>query len=89
MKGEVNAGYLAAVKRLKDPVTGATENRKGNGMGTEVNAQLSYNIYKGLDVGVVGSYVWLGDFFSQNDPTLGDLSPRIHGRDTPAMNYAF
>ncbi len=80
LKGQVNVGYLAAVNRLKDPVTGQTEDRKGDGMGTEVNARLDYNILKGLDVGLVGSYVWLGDFFSQEP--LANRS-RIRGRDTP------
>ena len=49
LTGEVNVGYLAAVKRLVD-AAGVQEARAGNGMGTEVNAQLSYNLYKGLDV---------------------------------------
>ena len=32
-------------------------------MGTEFNARLDYNLAKGLDVGVIGAYVIIGDFF--------------------------
>ena len=32
-------------------------------MGTEVNANVNYNIMKGLDFGLYGAYAWLGDFF--------------------------
>ncbi len=34
--------------------------KKGKGMGTEVNANLNYNIMKGLDFGVYGAYAWAG-----------------------------
>ena len=63
LKGEVNAAYLAAVKRLKS-LSGVEEDRKGNDIGTELNAQLTYNITKGLDVSGVGAYAWLGDFLN-------------------------
>jgi hypothetical protein len=63
LKGEVNAAYLAAVKRLKS-ASGVEEDRKGNDIGTELNAQLTYNITKGLDVSGVGAYAWLGDFLN-------------------------
>ena len=86
LKGQVNVGYLAAVERLKDPVTGQTEDRKGNGMGTEVNARLDYNILKGLDVGVVGSYVWLGDFFTSR--TTGE-SFKDPWTGYARINYAY
>lgn len=56
LKGEVNAGYLAATKKF------TTDTNKGKDIGTELNANISYNIAKGLDVGVVGAYAWLGDF---------------------------
>ena len=29
-------------------------------MGTEVNANVNYNIMKGLDFGVYGAYAWAG-----------------------------
>jgi hypothetical protein len=61
LKGEVNASYLSVTKRL------VTDNTvKGNGIGTEVNAQLTYNIMKGLDVSAVGGYLWFGDFYKSN-----------------------
>jgi len=61
--GQANAGYLAATQRL------STDYGTSDTMGYEINARVDYNIYKGLDVGGVGSYVFLGDFFknSQGD----------------------
>ena len=56
LKAEVNAGYAAAVKLQQG------ETWRDKDLGTEVNAGLSYNIAKGLDVGVYGAYMWLGDF---------------------------
>ena len=35
-------------------------------MGTEVNANVNYNIMKGLDFGLYGPYACLGDFFKSN-----------------------
>jgi hypothetical protein len=61
MSAKVGAGYLAATKMLKsDP------GYMKKSMGTEVNGSLNYSIYKGLDVGLVGAYAWLGDFFKRN-----------------------
>ena len=63
MTAKVGAGYLAATKKLhRHPMS----TRKGKGMGTEVNANVNYNIMKGLDFGVYGAYAWLGDFFKSN-----------------------
>ncbi len=80
LMGAVNVGYLAATKRL----TVADANRGGNGMGTEVNAQLSYNLYKGLDVGVVGSYVFIGDFFKESGE-----KPKDPWTGYARVNYSF
>ena len=41
-------------------------------MGTEVNANVNYNIMKGLDFGVYGAYAWLGDFFKSKPPGAQD-----------------
>jgi hypothetical protein len=75
-------GYLAATKKL------VTDNTvKGKGMGTEVNANLNYNIMKGLEVGVYAAYAWLGDFYKSN--VTGAVDPDnvydVHFR----LNYAF
>lgn len=58
----------------------------GKGIGTEVNAVATYNIAKGLDAGVAGAYVWLGDFF---DPAPGQPD-RVNPYDLQArINYVW
>ena len=94
LSGKIGAGYLSASKTLDN----ADANRKGEGMGTEVNASLNYNIMKGLDVGLVGAYAWLGDFYKNNNtgatgvPIIGVSGTKdpddiydVHMR----LNYAF
>jgi hypothetical protein len=56
--GQANVGYLSATKMLNTD----NDNRKED-MGTEINARVDYNLYKGLDVGLVGAYVFIGDFY--------------------------
>jgi hypothetical protein len=82
LKGEVNASYLSVTKRLKTDKTGAT---KGDALGTEVNARIDYNITKGLDVGLVGAYAWLGDFFN---PEVGDKVKNAY-TTYARINYAY
>jgi hypothetical protein len=81
--GKLGAGYLAADK--KRPASVATE-AKGKSMATEINANVNYNISKGLDFGVYGAYALLGSFY---DRPAGQDSPSdlytFHGR----LNYAF
>jgi hypothetical protein len=83
LTGKIGAGYLEATKKLN--VVDA--DRKGKGMGTEVNANVNYNILKGLDFGVYGAYAWLGDFFKSNTPGVAepDDAYDVHFR----LNYAF
>jgi hypothetical protein len=69
LKGEVNAGYAAAVKLQ----TG--EDYRDKDLGTEVNAGLSYNIQKGLDFGVYGAYMWLGGFVKDPPPAADFKDP--------------
>ena len=94
LSGKVGAGYLSASKTLDN----ADANRKGEGMGTEVNASLNYNIMKGLDVGVVGAYAWLGDFYKNKDTSATGTAIRgVSGTKDPddlydvhmRLNYAF
>jgi hypothetical protein len=65
LKVDANLSYLSATTRIKNSA-GVQENRKGTGMGTELNASATYNITKGLDVALVAGYAWLGDFFDTN-----------------------
>jgi hypothetical protein len=78
LSGKIGAGYLRAAESR------ATSN--DDDMGTEVNANLTYNITKGLDFGVYGAYAFLGGFYDQtvsaNDP---DNLYTVFGR----LNYAF
>jgi hypothetical protein len=83
VSGKIGAGYLAADK--KRPLSASTE-AAGKGMATEVNANVNYNIMKGLDFGVYGAYAFLGKFY---DRPSGQENPsdlyELHGR----LNYAF
>ena len=80
LKGEVNVGYLSATEMLaSDP------SNKSEDMGTEFNARLDYNLAKGLDVGVIGAYAIIGDFYNNAaGQTPEDVWTAI-GR----VNYAF
>ncbi len=78
--GKVGAGYLTATKLLvSDP------SYKKKDMGTEFNANVNYNIMKGLDFGVYGAYALIGDFFKPNANDSPDDAYDIHTR----LNYAF
>ncbi len=66
VKVEANIGYMAATKLL------ATDTYRDKDFGTEINAGLHYNITKGLDVGLFGAYVALGDFV-KDPPPAGDF----------------
>jgi hypothetical protein len=79
--GRVNAAYLAATKKNSS----ADSSRGGKGLGTEVNARIDYNIAKGLDVGVVGAYAWLGDFFD----VTGSADLKDPWTSYARVNYAF
>jgi hypothetical protein len=83
LKGDVNLSYLSATKRLKNSA-GVQEDRAGTDMGTELNASVTYNITKGLDVSGVAGYCWLGDFFKEGGQSVKNAY------DTYAkINYAF
>lgn len=77
VKGQINAGYLSATETL------ATESRDEE-MGTEFNARLDYNLAKGLDVGVIGAYAIIGDFFEVAGQTPEDVWMGV-----ARVNYAF
>jgi hypothetical protein len=62
LTGKVGAGYLTATKSLN----GIDSTKQGKDMGTEVNANVNYNIAKGLDFGLYGAYAWLGDYYKSN-----------------------
>jgi len=67
LTGKVGLGYLAAVKKLKTDPTYMNKT-----MGTEVNASVNYTLAKGLDVGLVGAYALIGDFFKSSATDAGD-----------------
>ncbi len=80
LTGKVGAGYLQASK-----LDAAHASYQKKAMGTEVNANVSYNIAKGLDVGLVGAYAWIGDFFKPSATTEADNAYDLHAR----IQYAF
>ena len=84
LSGKIGAGYLAATKKLSN---GLDDTRKGKSMGTEVNANVNYNILKGLDFGVYAAYAWVGDFFKSNVAGVAEPDDLydVHFR----LNYAF
>jgi hypothetical protein len=83
LTAKVGAGYLAATKKF----TVADATRKGKAMGTELNANVNYNIMKGLDFGVYGAYAWLGDYFKSN--VAGAVEPDNAYETHMRLNYAF
>jgi hypothetical protein len=77
--GRFNVGYLAATKKLNG------DTNKGKDIGTEINARVDYNIAKGLDVGLVGAYAFIGDFFNfTGSPDIKDAWTSY-----ARVNYAF
>ena len=80
IKLEANVGYAEAVKlAASDPAS------RDKDLGAEVNAGVNYNIAPGLDFGLYGAYVFLGDF---NKPTAtSDPEDLWHGY--ARFNYAF
>jgi hypothetical protein len=93
LTSKVGLGYLSATELLKADKaggsTGATlaTTRKGEGMGTEINANVNYNIMKGLDFGLYGAYVWLGDFYKSQNGSIPD--PDNPWETHMRINYAF
>jgi hypothetical protein len=83
--GAVNVGYLAATELLESDETPIAAFSKDEEMGAEVNASLNYNIMKGLDVGVVGAYAMIGDFFKPNSSDDPEDVYDLHAR----INYSF
>ena len=81
LKVEANVGYAAAVKLQ----TGESA-FKDKDLGTEVNAGVNYNIAKGLDFGLFGAYMFLGDF---NKTAVTTFDPEDPWSGYARLNYAF
>ena len=82
VSGNFNIGYLSATKKTKaDDAAG----RKGTDMGTELNARINYNIYKGLDVGLVAAYAFIGDFYNFS----GSSDIKDAWTSNARINYSF
>jgi hypothetical protein len=84
MTGKVGAGYLRANQLSPTALTGTNLNVSKN-MGTELNANVNYNIMKGLDFGLYGAYAWLGDGYKVSGSPTPDNLYDAHFR----LNYAF
>jgi hypothetical protein len=83
LKGDANFNYLSASELLQSDKL--TNDNRGEDMGMELNAQLTYNIMKGLDVSLVGAYAWLGEFYRT---PAGDDPDDIY-TTYAKINYAF
>ncbi len=81
---KVGAGYLRANQLAPAALTGTNLNVSKT-MGTEVNANINYNIMKGLDFGLYGAYAWLGDAYKVSGSPTPDNLYDLHAR----VNYAF
>jgi hypothetical protein len=57
-------------------------------MGTELNAGLHYQVTKGLSVGVVGAYAWVGDFFKVTDAQAAAYNANVTNHVSPNNNPA-
>ena len=84
MTGKVGVGYLRA-NQLAPVALSATNLDKSKKMGTEVNANVNYNILKGLDFGLYAAYAWLGDAYKVSGSPTPDNLYDAHFR----LNYAF
>jgi hypothetical protein len=84
MTGKVGAGYLRANQTAPTALPGTNLSLKKS-MGTEVNANLNYNIMKGLDFGLYAAYAWLGDGYKVSGSPDPDNLYDAHCR----LNYAF
>jgi len=78
--GQANINYMSATKMLN-----TDDSNRSEDMGTEINARVDYNITKGLDVGLTGAYVFIGDFYKNS---LGQ-SAKDPYTTVARINYSF
>lgn len=70
LSGEANIGYMAASQLYQfDNDVG-----RDKSMGTEINATVTKNIQKGLDISLTGAYMFMGDFMRNDDGTTDGVA---------------
>ncbi|NJD62706.1 MAG: hypothetical protein FIA93_08300 [Deltaproteobacteria bacterium] len=79
LTGKLGVGYLRGAKKLP------WSDKKSQG--TEVNANLNYNLAKGLDLTAIGAYAWLGDAYDTINGVAND--PDNPYKLLARLNYAF
>jgi hypothetical protein len=84
LSAKVGAGYLRA-NQLAPAILSGTNLNVSKSMGTELNANLTYNLQKGLDVGLQGAYCWLGNGYK----VAGSPKPDDLFALNVRLNYAF
>lgn len=94
VSGKVGAGYLAAAeKRGRDGTRGGAaqiHNFAGKrDMATEVNANVNYNITQGLDLGLYGSYAFLGSAYDLAADGVTPADPDDLYSVFARLNFAF
>ncbi len=85
LSGKIGAGYLADVEA---PGNGIKEHKA-----VEVNANLNYQVQKGMDVGIYGAYAFLQDWEDYGAQAIGVANTSKEADDIYKvmlrMNYAF
>ena len=66
LSGEANIGYLSATKVYDFDKAGGRD----KDMGTEINATVTYAVYKNLKLSLTGAYLMAGDFLRDLDTTV-------------------
>ena len=64
VRGSFNIGYAAAAASA--PSRRSLNDRTGKSIGIETNARVDYTVSKGLDLSLVGSYLYAGNFVTDN-----------------------
>jgi hypothetical protein len=92
LTGKGGLGYLYANNLLKGSTTssfGFENASKGKTLGYEINANVNYNIMKGLDFGLYAAYGFLGDYYEYKTETATLKNPDDPWSTTMRLNYAF
>ncbi len=87
--GAANVGYIQAAKNRARDQGGVYNFAKDKAMGTEINANVNYNITKGLDIGVYAGYAWLGSAYDTDSTGAVTQDNDNLWTSKLRLNYAF
>ena len=90
LTGKVGLGHSRFVKAGNDADSFASTGIPGGKtMGTEINAKLTLNLAKGLDLSGIAAYALLGDAYDPAPGVVGVSSPDDLWKALARLNYAF